>query len=420
MYRGFKQDMIACMGEFIGTTMFIFLGLGCVKTAQESQTSSQLETVTTLSNETLMFISVGMGFSLLITAWVFYRITGGLFNPAVTLSLWLIGGLKTVRAILLVIAQFAGGIAGSALVQGLTAGQGVGLAITTLQPGMSYVRGTFLEAFLTAMLVFTVLMLAAEKHKATYLAPIGIGLTLFICQLFGTLWTGCGMNPARTLGPSVVSGRWPGYTWIYYVGPFVGSLIATMFYALLKAFDYTSVVLGQDSDDASASPNTKGSPLPTSNFWHPGLGYTRQQRTAMLASGMHPSDIERAEADMVNAHAAQMTTSPRPSDATLINMTPERNGQISNSVLANKSEKPPARKGTKTHKFTGTATDTATGQPMQGSTGRGGKPDPNASTMQPAMQDSGGMAAPGAHTAGISTVPIVKKILRHPNHDAHR
>lgn len=77
--RGFKQDMIACMGEFIGTTMFIFLGLGCVKTAQDSQTSSQLQTATTLSNETLIFISVGMGFSLLITAWVFYRITGGLF-----------------------------------------------------------------------------------------------------------------------------------------------------------------------------------------------------------------------------------------------------------------------------------------------------------------------------------------------------
>ena len=54
-------------------------------------------------------------------------------------------------------------------------------------------------------------MLAAEKHKATFMAPIGIGLTLFVCQLFGTLWTGCGMNPARALGPSVITGRYPGY-----------------------------------------------------------------------------------------------------------------------------------------------------------------------------------------------------------------
>jgi aquaporin related protein len=71
--------MIACLGEFVGTTMFIFLGLGCVKTAQDAQTASQLQTSTTLSNQTLIFIAVGMGFSLLVTAWVFYRITGGLF-----------------------------------------------------------------------------------------------------------------------------------------------------------------------------------------------------------------------------------------------------------------------------------------------------------------------------------------------------
>lgn len=59
--------------------MFIFLGLGCVKTAQDTQTASQLQVATTLSNQALIFIAVGMGFSLLITAWVFYRITGGLF-----------------------------------------------------------------------------------------------------------------------------------------------------------------------------------------------------------------------------------------------------------------------------------------------------------------------------------------------------
>lgn len=61
------------------------------------------------------------------------------------------------------------------------------------------------KAFLTAILCLTVLLLAAEKHKSTYLAPIGIGLALFSCHLFGVVWTGCGMNPARALGPSVVA-----------------------------------------------------------------------------------------------------------------------------------------------------------------------------------------------------------------------
>lgn len=131
------------------------------------------------------------------------------------------------------------------------------------------------------------------EHKATYLAPIGIGLTLFVCQLFGTLWTGCGMNPARSLGPSAVAGSFPGYHWIYYVGPYIGSLIATGFYWLLKSFDYTSVVLGQDSSDEHASPH-----LPTRPIWTPSMGFTRQQRTSMLASGMHPAEIERREAEM--------------------------------------------------------------------------------------------------------------------------
>ena len=75
---------------------------------------------------------------------------------------------------------------------------------------------------LTAMLVFSVLMLAAEKHRATYIAPIGtslfvpnsedllhfyvgIGLVLFACQLFGTSITGCSMNSARSFGPAVIS-----------------------------------------------------------------------------------------------------------------------------------------------------------------------------------------------------------------------
>ena len=85
--------------------MFLFLGLGCIKTAQDSVSAAQTDAATALAQGTIMFISVSMGLSLLITAWAFYRITGGLFNPAVTLALWLIGAVRSVRAILLTIAQ---------------------------------------------------------------------------------------------------------------------------------------------------------------------------------------------------------------------------------------------------------------------------------------------------------------------------
>jgi aquaporin related protein len=195
-----------------------------------------------------MFIAVSFGISLLVTAWVFYRVTGGLFNPAITLALWLIGGLSAFRACLLVVAQLLGGIAAAALVAALTPFGGAQMTETTLGNGVNVGQGLFIEAFLTAILVLTVILLAAEKHKSTYLAPVGIGLTLMTCHMFAVAWTGCGINPARSFGPAVVSGSFPGYHWIYWVGPMIGTFMAVGFYILLKLFDYTSVVFGQDAD----------------------------------------------------------------------------------------------------------------------------------------------------------------------------
>ena len=61
---------------------------------------------------------------------------------------------------------------------------------TTLAEGTNLAQGLFIEMFLTALLVFTILMLAAEKHRATFIAPIGIGLALFISHLAGVRFTG--------------------------------------------------------------------------------------------------------------------------------------------------------------------------------------------------------------------------------------
>lgn len=85
----------------------------------------------------------------------------------------------------------------------------------SLRPGVSVVQGLFLEMFLTTELVFTILMLAAEKTKATFVAPVGIGLALFVAELVGVYWTGGALNPARAFGPQVVVGNFPGTHWVY-------------------------------------------------------------------------------------------------------------------------------------------------------------------------------------------------------------
>lgn len=102
--------------------------------------------------------------------------------------------------------------------------------------------------FLTAQLVFTIFMLAAEKHKATFIAPIGIGLSLFIAELMGVYYTGGSLNPARSFGPAVVLGKFNSYHWIYWVGPLLGALLASGFYLFIKALEYETV--NPDADGA--------------------------------------------------------------------------------------------------------------------------------------------------------------------------
>lgn len=95
----------------------------------------------------------------------------------------LVGALGWAKAFLLIIAQIVGAIAAAAVVSGLLPGP---LAVrTTLSSGVSLTRGVFIEALCTAELIFAIFMMAAEKHRATFLAPVGIGLALFITLLSG-------------------------------------------------------------------------------------------------------------------------------------------------------------------------------------------------------------------------------------------
>jgi hypothetical protein len=116
-------------------------------------------------------------------------------------------------------------------------------------------------------LVFVVFMLAAEKHKATFLAPIGIGLGLFIAELAGVYYTGGSLNPARSFGPAVVAHFFEPYHWIYCtsqltnqnwyhlgLGPVLGAFLATGFYLFMKVLDYEQVNGDQDKDEVDVQP----------------------------------------------------------------------------------------------------------------------------------------------------------------------
>ncbi|EME38831.1 hypothetical protein DOTSEDRAFT_48331 [Dothistroma septosporum NZE10] len=159
----------------------------------------------------------------------------------------LIGGVTWTRAGLVFIAQLLGSMAAAGIVQALFPGP---MAVsTTLGGDTSIVRGLFIEMFLTAELVFTIFMLAAEKHKGTFIAPIGIGLALFVAELTGVYFTGGSLNPARSFGPCVVLRNFTGYHWIYWLGPALGALVAVGFYRFVKMLEYETANPGAEFNE---------------------------------------------------------------------------------------------------------------------------------------------------------------------------
>ncbi|KAF2758694.1 aquaporin-like protein [Pseudovirgaria hyperparasitica] len=245
-----KNHFVATVGEFVGTFMFLFFAFSGTQVANVgSQGSNDSNTTTNdstgFSPIVLLYISLVFSFSLLVNVWVFFRVSGGLFNPAVTLAMLLTRTITLTRAGLLLVAQLAGSIFASYIVSVLFPTQFN--VRTTLSPSTSLVRGVFIEAVLTAELVFTIFMLAKEKHKATFIAPVGIGLSLFIGELVGVYYTGGSLNPARSFGPCVVTATFDKEHWIYWVGPGIGALLAIVFYQFIKVLEYEVANPGQDS-----------------------------------------------------------------------------------------------------------------------------------------------------------------------------
>ncbi|KAL9113463.1 MAG: hypothetical protein Q9227_002504 [Pyrenula ochraceoflavens] len=169
MESNLKNHVVAALGELVGTTMFLFFafaGTAVASIPAGTGGSNPSPASSGFSIEVQMYISLAFGFSLMVNVWVFYRVSGGLFNPAVTLALLLVRVIPPSRAAFVFVAQLAGGIAAAGMASAMFP---TTLDVRTkLTPGVSLAQGFFIELVLTFELVFTIFMLAAEKHKARY------------------------------------------------------------------------------------------------------------------------------------------------------------------------------------------------------------------------------------------------------------
>jgi aquaporin Z len=153
-------------------------------------------------------------------------------NPAVTLAFAGRGVFKVAWVLPYLIVQFAGAVAAAWFLQGMYGHVESGGNYPIAKPGGEW-RSLVMEMLLTAILVTVILHTATGYRSIGHNAALAVGSTVALLGLFASPISGASMNPARTLGPDIVSFNFTGW-WIYVVGPVVGASIAVLIIGLVR------------------------------------------------------------------------------------------------------------------------------------------------------------------------------------------
>jgi len=205
-----------CVAEAIGTFALCFIGAGSI-----------------CINAGLVGIALAHGCVLAVMISAMGHISGGHFNPAVTLGALVGDKIKPPMAAYYVVSQLAGAVAAGFLLRMIfpaVTWQAVNLGTPGLAPGVSVETGILVEVVLTFFLVLVVYGTGIDD-RGTWKAigGFGIGFTVLCDILMGGPLTGASMNPARTFGPALAAGYWDNHI-VYWVGPLAGGALAGLVY----------------------------------------------------------------------------------------------------------------------------------------------------------------------------------------------
>jgi MIP family channel proteins len=169
---------------------------------------------------------------------MFGVVSGGHFNPAITLGAAAIRRIAPIDALIYMLAQFVGGILGAGLTWLLLKDEGRATHYGAVEVSAllsNNFQGAIIEAIGSFCLVLVVLAAVYSKKSFKEWAPLAIGTTLGFIVMVGGPLSGGSFNPARWFGPALVANSWGG-VWPYLVGPIVGSLLAAaVFVFVLEA-----------------------------------------------------------------------------------------------------------------------------------------------------------------------------------------
>jgi aquaporin TIP len=235
----------AALAEFIGTGIFVFIGVVTVVNTRE-----MIDGDSTVVQLGVVAFAFGLAVALAVAAVV--RVSGAHVNPAVTLAALATGNIELPRAAMYMVAQVGGAVAGSALVVLVVPGDGGSLGATSLAPDVSIGMGLVTEITITFFLVFVIYATAVDPRASGAQAPLLIGLTVAVGILAGGGLTGGSMNPARSFGPALVGGEWDDH-WVYWVGPIVGGVLAAVVYSQLFLEDRDKQLFLVEEDEGTGS-----------------------------------------------------------------------------------------------------------------------------------------------------------------------
>ena len=206
--------------EAIGAFALVFAGCGAIVTEAEHP-------------GTLGTVGVALVFGLVIMAMVYAtgHLSGAHLNPAVTVAFVVTRHFPRAEALAYIVCQLAGALLAAGLLAAIWPSDPASLGTTLPTVGVG--SALAYEAVLTAFLMFVIMAVATDTRAVGAGAAIAIGGTVGLDALFGGPITGASMNPARSLGPALVSGELH-ELWIYIVAPLIGATIGAVAYQLVR------------------------------------------------------------------------------------------------------------------------------------------------------------------------------------------
>jgi MIP family channel proteins len=203
--------------EFVGAFTLIFIGGGAG----------------IISHSDIVAVALANGLAIGIMVTNLGHISGGHFNPAITLGFVVTRRIKLVLAAVYWFSQLLGAVCAAFLLRYFFTKLAVKVTAPAPAPNFNDGKALLLELIMTFFLVWAVWATAVDPRGAfKAIAGLAIGLTISIDVFVGGPITGAAMNPARAFGPELAGNTWTGW-WIYWIGPFAGALLASLAYEYL-------------------------------------------------------------------------------------------------------------------------------------------------------------------------------------------